>query len=275
MQGLRSIFIHKLLIVASTCISLLVLFVTGALLLSWSINTYPSGTVALLPWAFGVAGVAGLLRSWPEPESKSALRLRTDAALLSLGVAGACVFCAVSFLTFGISASGATLAAMVLPPLVVAGLELRKSLALMHSRPLQERGKLRDFWAVLLVGSLAVVALRVLAQEAVMAWYGYNLVPAAYASAEKIAAGKTYCVIDQAGAETFETLDKRRILLAAVQKSHGFHGMNYPGKDPHFGIAVDDQLYWWSFTLREFRALPGRGEPSWALKQACVPAAAP
>ena len=68
--------LRKILVVASIGISLLVLFITGWLILGLSINAYPVGALLFLPWAFGLIGVVGLLRSWtPAPPASRACRL--------------------------------------------------------------------------------------------------------------------------------------------------------------------------------------------------------
>jgi hypothetical protein len=110
---------------------------------------------------------------------------------------------------------------------------------------------MRNVCLLLLLVLAAPMAARVVTQEAIMLWYGNGLVPAAYAAAEKTAKGSPYCVIDHDGADSFESLNKRRILLDAFLN----RGYTTP-VNPHFGISVNGTNYWWSFKRREFLQLP-------------------
>lgn len=261
-------YFYKLLIAAAIISSLFVLYFGFGLALSFSVNAYPAGSLLLLPWASGVCGVLGLLCALQERMEKSALGLRAGIALLCIGIPGALVFAAIVFMVIGGIAPGALTGLLLygtiaLLPVALALIEIYQSRPLLRAKPLVERAALRRLWIIALGGVFGLVAARVVAQEAVMAWYGRDLVAAAHASADRIANGRPYCVVARNGAMRFEELDKREILLAAAEKRAGFQGFNPTPKDPHFGITVDGNVYWWSFRLREFRALPSDHAPSW------------
>lgn len=178
------------------------------------------------------------------PAEKPAWRLHWEITLLLAGEAGAIAFLVVYYVLF-------------VPEPVESSLVIPGLIPLL---PMLLR--------IVLSACVGLVSLRIDVQEAVMAWYGGNLVNAAYASAEKIAGGANYCVIDREEARRFEELDRRGILQDAVVKRIGFRGMNTTWVSAHFGIAVDDRAYWWSFRHREFLPFP-RGRDSMLYSRAC------
>jgi hypothetical protein len=62
-------------------------------------------------------------------------------------------------------------------------------------------------------------------------------------------------------------MDKRALLLSAVQKRLGLYTNS--GKDPHFGIALNEGVYWWSFRQRAFLPLPSLPGRSLASVELC------
>ncbi|MEX2470016.1 MAG: hypothetical protein WD396_09690 [Pseudohongiellaceae bacterium] len=246
----------SLAVAFSVGLSLLVSVVAGFGLFILSFNAYPLSALILLPALLGLLGTIGLYLAWSgEQQPKSARRLHTEIALLVAGELGALALLAMYYGWFlaGIQQTGLfiTVLYLALPIMLLgAGLIVRAALAL-RQRPAcgwqawQPAG-------LVLVACVGLLLLRIGGQEAVMAWYGRGLVSAAYASAEEIAGDSSYCVIDRDGARSFEELDRRRLLLEAVEKRLGFTGMNQPPVSAHFGIAVDGRAYWWSFRQRQF-----------------------
>ena len=81
--------IRRSLIVISVCSSLLVMYISAILLAAFSISSYPISAALLIPWTSGIFGIAGLIRSWPDAATKSAVNLRKNTVLLGLGILGA------------------------------------------------------------------------------------------------------------------------------------------------------------------------------------------
>ncbi len=93
-----------------------------------------------------------------------------------------------------------------------------------------------------------------LAREAAVYWYGENLIADAKASAERIASGTPYCLIESRGVHYIDELDARGIVVGAFNAKF-FPSRDYP-KLPHFGLKVEDRNYYWSIKKKEFVNLP-------------------
>lgn len=254
-------FLRNFFVLLGIVVSFPIVAYSGFAIHALSFSSYTSGLLAVFPWFFGACGVAGLLRSVAPPATKSALRLRTDSLLLVLGVIGSLIATTLWLSFFppldpGSSDAGAWLrVALILTvfpvlPVTVAVIEIHRATVLWHSNPLPDKSRFRRFILMLVIGPVLIGGGRVLAQEGVMVWYGRDLVTAAYTSAEKLSGGEPYCVLDYDGADTFEKLDRRRILLDATQQRLDW-SRPFTAR-PHFGIAVDNKVYWWSFREREF-----------------------
>ena len=260
----------RVLILASCGTSCLLLYFSLGFGVAYSIGSHMIAAAFLFPWTLGVFGVVGLLRCWPDAATKSELRLRQDVALLSLGIAGAVIFAALMIFVLRFR-SLAVIALFCVTPITVASFEIRKALVAMRDKPLLNAVKMRNFYTALILLCVGLVSGRILSEELVLLWYGYDLVPAAYSAAAKISEGKPYCVRAPNGAGTFAELDKRTILLDAIKKRLGVIGRE-AGRDPHFGIVVVGQVYWWSFRQKEFKQLLGIPGPFPTLELHCPPA---
>lgn len=254
-------FIRLFLTIIGVCSSLLLLLISGALIASFTIRSYAFAAALLLPWSFGIFGVAGLIRSWPDAAAKSALSLRKDVVLLSFGITGALIagagWFAMVLNSGGMAANVINLvfnfifvAAFVLIPIGLATTGIYRSLILLRQKEPAGKAKMRNFYLTLVLVWLAAVAVRILAEEAIVWWYGRDLVAATYAAAEKVAKGSPYCIMGFGGVDTFEEMDKRELVYSAIKKRMTSRNGT---TEPHFGIAFKDEVYWWSFKRREFR----------------------
>ncbi len=227
------------------------------MILRFGFHSYPHGILALFPWFLGACGILGLIRSLSEAAEKSALRVRTDIILLVLGLVGAIIATIYWYAVMGLSSKSESpfvwlsVAVIQLFPIAVATNEIRRLAAYWRTKPLENPSDLRRFLLVLLVVPIGFGAARILVQEGVMIWYGREFVSAAYAAADKRSKGQRFCVIDYGGADSFEELDKREILLQAFKKRMG-QPWQSRRSSPHFGITVDGEIYWWSFRKRAF-----------------------
>ena len=246
------------------------------------VETYPYGTLAVLPWACGIHGLAGLVLSLGHKRYLNPLRLKMAKLLLGLGLSGATIAIAtLACLLLAFFLHDQVIPVFVL--IMLAGVSLMVFLIIVAvnrfraispalTRLSVEDSKLfRHFTLLICVLLVSSVTLPVIATESVLRWYGRDLAAAATRSAETIAQGTHYCVLDKDGAQSFEALDKSRILHEILHKRWGFHGMNPEPIDPHFGIAVAGRKYWWSFRQRRFVYLPGIDAFGWGrVPQACL-----
>jgi hypothetical protein len=250
MSAVRCFFLF-----ASFSVSLLVIVISGIWILAASFGSYPQGVLYLFPWFAGACGVVGLFRARADVADKSAWELRTDVVLLVLGVIGALTSAALYVEWLGTDAMAAGLILITIFPVLpvgVATVEIKRLVTRWPTNPLPEPERLRRFLMMLIIAPLMIGTVRILAQEAAMAWYGRDFITAAHASAEKLSKGRPYCVMDYDGARSFEELDKRRILRDAVEKRVAYlAGSSFTGS-PHFGIRVSGKDYWWSFRKRKF-----------------------
>lgn len=280
-QGIRhgetAPVIRRSLIAISICSSLFLMFITGTLLLIGTVDSYALAAALLLPWSFGVFGVAGLIRSWPDAATKSAVSLRRDVILLSLGIIGALIVGAGWFAMVlnsgGVAASVVNLifnfifvAAFVLIPIGLAINGIYKSVTLLREKKPAGEAPMLNFYLTLVLIWLSAVAIRIIAEEAVVWWYGRNLVAATYEAAEKVARGRPYCVIGFGAMDIFEEMDKRELVYSAMSKRMSKRNGTTA---PHFGIAINDDVYWWSFKRREFLQLPAFSDNEYLRSRWC------
>ena len=102
-----------------------------------------------------------------------------------------------------------------------------------------------------------IVASWYLFREVAIIWFGYSLAGEAFDSAESIARGNDYCLIESGGAAEFSQLNAREIIGNAFSQSYGLGAALNWGKKPHFGIDVDGQSYFWSLKEHKFVFLSG------------------
>lgn len=259
LRRLASPLIHTLAILWSATL----LFITWQLLWPLSFSDHPASALYLAPWLLGLCGVLGLLLSLRRSEDKSSLLLRCEALLLGLGCIGVLVLIVLAGMITG-SMILSTVGVPLLPQLMLPALFMMSLLlvaALGVHRMLQARRAWRSLppparqWPALL--SLALLPLllcgvRVVGQEAVMAWYGFNLPARIELAAQRRAGAAAYCILYPRDLASFSELDTRATLLKALEQRYGWR--QYP--DPHFGIQVEDREYWWSFRADDFITLP-------------------
>jgi hypothetical protein len=212
----------------------------------------------MYPLFFGVFGVLGLDYARADHAKWSPLRVRANVILLSFGVVGALLFLLLLIRWFGFPSHFDNPRLLVLfalfpgLPICAAAVEIRALIPHWRARHVTTSSELRNLIIVLIATPFLAGSARVIAQEAVMLWYGHDLRRAALESAAEIANGQAYCVMDHDGGSDLGKLNTRKILRRALDQALTIQGMSGSSNNPHFGIAIGFDNYWWSIRQHKF-----------------------
>jgi hypothetical protein len=261
--------IRSITLLITCCFIAALLYFTALMIFAFTTRIYPFGALWYVPWSFGLCGLFGLISDLRNPESKKSLWHKTDIVLLALCLVGELCFLLIYVLFVVVNdadlldlATGLyaiVLVCCLLLPTVFAIKGVQRARAALQSQQAMNRQQYRKMLLLIVCLVCAAPASQVLTYEVAILWYGRNLATAVNASAHDIAGDAPYCFRDRHGTGAIEALNTRQLLLDAIDKRFGFHGMNYVGTDPHFGIQVNGEEYWWSFKSRQFHAFPGKG----------------
>lgn len=250
----------KGIILYSCVVSGLILAVSGILILLFSFNSYPMFLWLFIPWLCGCFGLVGLLASLKGYQSR--LEAKTSMAALMLGIVGAVIF-SVMLHTYGLpylsgliatSSTKTYVILMIFFPVIpiLAGSLCIVRTSLWLSVGQQPEGRLPKKLVIALTAPVCLVLMRIAIQEGIIYWYGYDLADKAKRSAEQISQGNEYCLIRSRGPSSFEELNARKLISDALDRRFGSGSFTNSERQPHFGILVEGQPYWWSFREGRF-----------------------